>query len=76
MPLNVGMNILNNQKFKITVIDDTSFSIPVDAQNLDVYSAVGSVQLAQVIPVGSDQNSVLEPVTNNGNIVPETGSMT
>lgn len=74
--LDVGMNQLNNQVVAITKIDDTSFSIGVDTTNFDSFSPVGSSQFAQVIPVGSFQNSVLQPESNNGNIVPETGWMT
>jgi hypothetical protein len=71
-PLNVGMNQLSDQVVKITKIDDTSFSIGIDTRNFDAFSPVGTVQLPQVIPVGSFQNSVLEPTENNGNIIPQT----
>jgi hypothetical protein len=70
-PLDVGMNLLNNQVVEITVIDPTSFSIGVDTTNFDSYAAVTTDQLAQVIPVGSDALSVLQPVENSGNIDPE-----
>jgi len=72
-PFNVGMNQLKDQVVTITVIDDTRFSIGIDTTNFDVFSPVGTSQLPQVIPVGSFQNSVLEPTVNNGNIVPQTG---
>lgn len=75
-PLNVGMNQLKDKVVTITKIDSTSFSIGVDTTNFDVYSAVGTSQAAQVIPVGSFQDSVLEPTENNGNISQETGWLT
>lgn len=70
-PLDVGMNQLDEKVVTITKIDDTSFSIGVDTTNFDVFSPVGTVQLPQVIPVGSFNNSVLEATENNGNIVPQ-----
>lgn len=70
-PLDVGMNQLDEKVVEITVIDDTSFSIDVDTSNFDSYAPVASLQVAQVIPVGSNQESLIEPTENNGNIVPE-----
>ena len=70
-PLDVGMNILDNQEFPITVIDTTSFSIPFDARNIDSFAIVGSVQTPQVIPVAESADSLSQAVKNNGNIVPE-----
>lgn len=70
-PLDVGMNQLKNKIVTITVIDDTNFSIGVDTSNFDVFATVGSVQVPEVIPVGSFQNSIILPTTNNQNITPE-----
>lgn len=70
-PLNVGMNQLKDELVTITVIDDTNFSIGLDTSNFDVFSPVGSLQVPEVIPVGSFLDSVLEPTQNNKNIVPE-----
>jgi len=70
-PLNVGMNQLKDKIVKITVIDDTNFSIGVDTTNFDIFSPIGTVQAPQVIPVGSLQDSVILPTDNNNNIIPE-----
>lgn len=70
-PLNVGMNQLDDQVVEVTKIDDTNFSIGVDTSNLDVFNPVSSVQVPEVIPVGSFEDSVLQPTSNNGNITPE-----
>lgn len=70
-PFDVGMNQLKDKLVEITVLSDTTFSIDVDTTNFDVFSPVGTKQLPQVIPVGSLENSVLDPTQNNENIVPE-----
>lgn len=72
LPLDVGMNQLDNQIYEITKIDDTNFSIPVNTTNFDTFSVGSTNQTPQVIPVGSLENSILEPTENNGNITPET----
>ena len=71
-PLDVGMNQLKNKVVEITVISPSTFSVGIDTSNFDVFSPVGTSQLPQVIPVGSLEDSVLEPTTNNENITPET----
>ena len=70
-PLDVGMNELKDEVVKITKIDDTNFSIGVNTSNFTVFSPVGTAQIPEVIPVGSFQESVLQPTQNNENIVPE-----
>lgn len=70
-PLDVGMNQLRNQVYEITVLNNTSFSIPVDSTNFDPYLAVGTVQVAQVIPVAENANSISQATDNNNNITPE-----
>lgn len=70
-PLDVGMNKLADKVVAVTVVDTTSFSIGINTTNFDIYSPVGTSQLAQVIPVGSKALGVLQPTDNNGNIVPE-----
>jgi hypothetical protein len=65
------MNQLKDKVVEITVLSDTTFSIGVDTTNFDIFAPVGSSQLPQVIPVGSLENSVIEPTQNNENIVPE-----
>ncbi len=71
-PLNVGMNILNEQDFKITVLSPSTFSIPTNSIGFDVFSPVGTKQTPQVIPVGNIALNVLEATENNNNIIPET----
>ena len=71
-PLDVGMNQLDDRIVEVTKINDTDFSIGVDTTNLDVFSPVGTVQVPEVIPVGSFEDSVLQPTQNNENITPET----
>lgn len=70
-PLDVGMNQLKDKVVKITKIDDISFSIGVDTITFDVFSPVGSSQLAQVIPVAETADILSQSVRNNENIVPE-----
>lgn len=70
-PLDVGMNQLNEKIVKITVISDTEFSIGLDTTNFDAFSAVGTAQVAQVIPVAEAGDSLLQATDNNNNIVPE-----
>ena len=70
-PLDVGMNQLNEKVVTVTKIDDTNFSIGIDTSQMDLFSPVGSVQVPEVIPVGSFVESVLLPTQNNENITPE-----
>ena len=70
-PLDVGMNQLSDKIAKITKINDTSFSIGIDTTNFDLYSPVGTSQLAQVIPIAEDADSLTQAKQNGGNIVPE-----
>jgi len=70
-PLNVGMNLLDNEEFLITKIDDTSFSIPINTTNYDVFAPVGTAQLPQVIPIAEAADSLAQATKNNENIVPE-----
>ena len=70
-PLDVGMNQLKDVEVEITKIDETNFSIGLDTSKFDVFSPVGTAQVPEVIPVGSFEESVLQPTTNNENITPE-----
>lgn len=71
-PIKVGMDNLNNQAFMITVLSPTTFSIPVNSSNFNVFSPKNTKQLPQVIPVGDIAKNVLEATANNQNIIPET----
>lgn len=71
-PLNVGMNNLNGQNFKITTLSNNTFSIPVNSTNFDVFNPIGTKQVSQVIPVGNVSLNLLQPEDNNNNIIPET----
>lgn len=59
IPLNFGMQALNQQVFPITVLSSSTFSIPLDTTGLDPFS-IPSLQPgfnytpAQVTPVGED----------------------
>lgn len=70
-PENFGMEQVADNIYEITVESDTEFSINTNTTNFDVFDDTGAVQSPQVIPVGSDSTSLLDPVKNNGNIVPE-----
>lgn len=70
-PEDVGLNILNEKIFEITVLSDNSFSVPFNTTNLDVYSPVSADQFSQVIPVGEDADSLSQAKQNSGNISPE-----
>lgn len=70
-PQNFGMQQVAEEVYEITVQSSTEFSLNIDTSNFDVFDDSGASQSPQVIPVGSDALSVLEPVKNNGNIIPE-----
>lgn len=65
------MNQLNNSVVTITVLTPDTFSIGIDTRNFDAFVLGSTIQTPQVIPVGSFQNSIIDPTDNNGNIVPE-----
>jgi hypothetical protein len=70
-PENFGMQQVAGKMYEIEVLSDDTFAINADTTNFDVYSAVGREQVAQVIPIGYEVTSVLDPVRNNGTIIPE-----
>lgn len=71
MPLDVGMNQLDNEVFEITVLNTTDFSIPIDTSNMDAFLAVGTLQTPQIIPVGNLSPALIESTRNNDSIIPE-----
>lgn len=71
MPLNVGMNQLNNAVVKITVVDSTSFSIGIDTTSFDAFSISSTAQVPQVIPIGNISPGLIQSTDNAGNIIPE-----
>lgn len=71
VPQNCGMQQIDGLVSEITVIDPTSFSIPVNASNFDSFAYTSVQQLAQVIPVGVQSVSLTQAESNAGNIIPE-----
>lgn len=72
LPANFGMQQVNEQIYKITVLSPMTFAINQDTSNFDAFVVSTTIQVPQVIPVGSDALSVLQPERNNGDIIPET----
>jgi hypothetical protein len=72
LPADFGMQQVDNQIYKITVLTSSTFAINQNTSNFDAFSLVVTTQLPQVIPVGSDALSILEGTENAGNIIPET----
>ena len=76
IPIACGMQQMNGLIGEITIIDDVTFSFPVDSTLFSPFSIPGSPQpyqniCAQVVPVGED-NSTLQNSTFN--ILPGPGS--
>ena len=67
-----GMQQVNNQIYKITVLTNFSFAINQDTTNFDSFALGSNNQVPQVIPVGNIDLSLLLPEQNNNNIIPET----
>jgi len=70
IPNNYGMSILNQVIATITVIDASSFSIPLDTRSFDPFvipvEEVNQPKFnpAQVVPVGEDTSSVRQSFVN------------
>lgn len=72
LPADFGMQQVDNQIYEITVLSPTTFAINQNTTTFDAFVISTTIQTPQVIPVGSDALSVLEPVVNSGDIIPET----
>jgi hypothetical protein len=70
-PINFGMTQVNGIVYPITVLSPTTFSIPVDSTNYDVFSILSTSQVPEVIPVGEGALTLTSAVVNNQNIIPE-----
>ena len=71
VPKNCGMQQMTGQVGVITVITPSSFSISIDASNFDSFAYTSIDQIAQVIPVGEEANSLTQAEINANNITPE-----
>ncbi len=71
-PSNFGMMQVNGNIYEITVLSPTTFSIPTDSTNFDVFGGSTASQVPEVIPVGEDALMLTMAVKNNKNIIPET----
>lgn len=71
-PINFGMTQVNGNVYEITVLSPTTFSIPVDSRNFDVFGGSTAKQVPEVIPVAEDDFSLAQATVNNQNIIPET----
>lgn len=71
MPAAAGMEGLDNKQFLITILSDTTFSIPVDSTNLGSFDPTLSSQASQVIPIAEESNTLANAEINNRNIPPE-----
>lgn len=71
VPKNCGMQQINGQVGVITVITPISFSVPIDALNFDSFAYTSIEQIAQVIPVGEEADSLTQAERNANNITPE-----
>lgn len=59
LPGNFGMNQVNNQVFKITVLSPTTFSINTNTTSYDAFNAsLNTSQVPQVIPVAETANTL------------------
>jgi len=64
IPRAFGLHELSNRIGQVTVIDDTSFSFPVDTTLMDAYSDPSNTQYAQVVPFAEASNTVVGAVRN------------
>lgn len=71
VPKNCGMQQINGQVDKIMVLAPAIFSFPVDASNFDSFAYTSIDQIAQVIPVGEEADSLTQAARNANNITPE-----
>lgn len=71
-PVNEGMMQVNGNVYQITILSPTTFAIDADTTNFDSFVVSGTSQTPQVIPVGEVANTLINSVSNNDNIIPET----
>lgn len=71
VPENCGMQQIQGQIGEIVVNGVNSFLFPVDASNFDSFAYSSIAQLAQVIPVSENANSLKQATKNAKNITPE-----
>jgi len=64
IPSGFGMSQINNMKGRVTVIDATSFSLPIDTRTFDAFAVANNGQLAQSIPDGQLNSTTRGPVYN------------
>lgn len=77
VPKQCGMSQLHNQVFPITVINATSFSVPVDSRAFDPFITINPAiietyrYLAQVLPSAEVGPGLTQATSNNNNMTPE-----
>lgn len=65
VPQGYGITLLNHVEAPITVLTNTTFSMPIDTTNMPAYTTpAGAEQFAQVVPTG-EINSILYAATRN-----------
>lgn len=65
VPQGYGITLLNHVEAPITVLTNTTFSMPIDTINMPAYiTPAGAEQFAQVVPTG-EINSILYAATRN-----------
>lgn len=65
VPQGYGITLLNHVEAPITVLTNTTFSMPIDTINMPAYTTpAGAEQFAQVVPTG-EINSILYAATRN-----------
>lgn len=65
IPENFGMSELDGKICEIVVLDSMSFAIDLDTSSYPPYFDPGGSQVAQVVPVGEANDTLLGAVHNN-----------
>ena len=71
VPSNCGMTQLDQMVCEIRVVGPTTFAIPVNTTNFDVFAYSSLLAFAQVIPIGEPTNTLDSAEANANNITPE-----
>jgi hypothetical protein len=78
VPRQCGMSQLHNKTLPITVINATSFSVPIDSRGFDPFITINPAivetyrYLAQVLPTAENALTLSQAINNNNNnIFPE-----